>query len=239
MDTLINEFLEYIRLNDSVSKNTLESYDLDLKKYMHYLDERSIKAGETSKTMIIAYFNYLKSLNLSEATLARHLSSIRSFHQYLLDKGIVMKDPTYGFKLPKVEKKKAEVLSKEEIEILLCNQDLASEKENRFFLILQCALYLGLSASELVNLKVEDIHFDMGYVLVRNERKEKFIALGNFDWQYLKSYIEKRERDAYVFSNNRGEQLTRQGLWKIIKYGPQNIEITPQILKNTHKFYFA
>lgn len=234
METIISDFLFFMKQNNNISKNTIESYEIDLKRYIKYLVDSEMKLEDVSKTTILSYLSFLKLKNLSESTLARNLSSIRSFYHYLLDKDLVKKDPTYNLKLPKLEKKEKLYLTVEEVNYLLNNFNFQSRKELREYLILEFAIYLGLTASEIVSIKVQDINLEMSYVKVLKSEKERYVSLNKIDKENLKIYMEGIKSAQTLFYNNRNNMLTRQGLWKIIKNTNKDYLLTPQLLKNTY-----
>ncbi len=244
MDKDINNFLEFIKVDKKLSKNTLESYQRDIYQYKEYLNENNINYTNLKHEDIINYLEYLNSLNKKASTISRHLASIRLFCQYLVKNKIAKEDPTRGIQSPKIEKKAPNVLSSQEVSLLLeqpRGEDLKSIRDKA---MLEIAYATGMRVTEIISLNIDDIDLENSSVICKNENKQRIIPLGKMSLQALKEYIItarpniiKDDKEQALFVNVNGRRLTRQGFWKIIKYYKEqahiNKDITPHVLRHS------
>ena len=244
MDKDINNFLEFIKVDKKLSKNTLESYQRDIYQYKEYLNENNINYTNLKHEDIINYLEYLNSLNKKASTISRHLASIRLFCQYLVKNKIAKEDPTRGIQSPKIEKKAPNVLSSQEVSLLLEQQRGEDLKSIRNKAMLEIAYATGMRVTEIISLNIDDIDLENSSVICKNENKQRIIPLGKMSLQALKEYIItarpniiKDDKEQALFVNVNGRRLTRQGFWKIIKYYKEqahiNKDITPHVLRHS------
>ena len=185
----------------------------------------------------------LEKQGKSPATIARNISSINTFFRYLLIQGEIQGDPTDMVKAPKVEKKIPEVLSVEEMERLLTQPNGKSEKAVRDKAMLELLYATGMRVSEMINLTCEDVNMQLGYVVCKNDKRERVIPFNNKVKIALSKYIfdirntENNKDEKWLFLNRFGKQMTRQGVWKIIKGYADKAEIkkdiTPHIFRHS------
>ena len=178
------------------------------------------------------------------STVSRQAASIRSLYKYFFKFGIVEEDITDNLKLPRVEKNLPNILSTKEIELFLSQPDDKTLKGIRDKAMLEFTYATGMKASEITNLKMNDINLNDEYVVCNDGYKKRVIPLGKIAVEAIKKYLEisrpflvKDDDEKSFFVNINGGQLTRQGFWKIIKqYQNQaNIEkgITPHVLRHS------
>lgn len=242
----LEEFIKYLKNEKKMAPNSLEAYNRDIIEFMSFEAEREMNdITETSSTEIVAYLTKLKIAGKSTATVNRKLSSIRSFFSYLYNVKLISENPTLGIKSPKVEKKKLEFLSIEEIDKLLECPD-ATIKGKRDRAILEVLYATGIKVSELIEAKVEDINFRMGFMTCYGETsKARIIPLGRPARAALEEYVydvravllKDNKDEKALFVNFFGKRITRQGLWKILKeYGEKTgikHKLTPNTLRNS------
>lgn len=244
MEDFIENYIENLKNVKKLSKNTLESYKRDLKKFVKYLAENKIKIEDVEKNNIDNYIENMKQLGYKAASATRTLATLRSFYSYLLKKGKIKKDPTLDVESPKIEKKLPVVLTPSEIEKLI-NQPVTTEiKGLRDKAMLEFAYATGMRATEIINLNVEDVDLQNSFVICdEGGGSKRIIPLGKMANMAVKNYIEearkylnKKDNNA-LFLNLTGGRLTRQGLWKIIKTYTEeaNIDkdITPHVLRHS------
>ena len=246
MDKDINNFLEFIKVDKKLSKNTLESYQRDIYQYKEYLNENNINYTNLKHEDIINYLEYLNSLNKKASTISRHLASIRLFCQYLVKNKIAKEDPTRGIQSPKIEKKAPNVLSSQEVSLLFeqpRGEDLKSIRDKA---MLEIAYATGMRVTEIISLNIDDIDLENSSVICKNENKQRIIPLGKMSLQALKEYIItarpniiKDDKEQALFVNVNGRRLTRQGFWKIIKYYKEQAHITKDITPHVLRHSFA
>lgn len=250
MDKFIGQFLNYIKNEKELSKNTQKSYLRDLKQFRHYLNKySSVGLINVNKTIIITYLVYLQKGGKSASTIARSLASLRSFYQYLLNNGFIDVDPTNNLRSPKQEKKVPNILNPKEVDILLSKPVSTSFKGARDKAMLELLYATGIRVSELVSLNVDSINFDINIIIVNEDgydSNSRLIPMGNKASSCLKKYIDeyrvetlKNIEEKALFMNYQGTRLTRQGFWKILKYYTEKTNINKKITPHTLRHSFA
>ncbi|WP_427339229.1 site-specific tyrosine recombinase XerD [Caloranaerobacter sp. DY30410] len=248
MDSLLNKFLEYLLYEREASNNTIESYSRDLRQFKKYITENDINDFRlVNKTTIITYLVYLQKIGRAPSTVSRNLASVRSFYQFLLNEGIVKKDPTVNLQSPKNEKRLPQVLTPKEVELLLEQPDLNTSKGVRDRAMLELLYAAGIRVSELVALDIDDIDLKLGFLVCsKNTSNERNIPIGRFAIDILNEYL-LNHRKSFVKDNNvkalflnyHGKRLTRQGFWKIIKSYTKKINLNKAITPHTLRHSFA
>ena len=244
MDKDIKKFLEFIKVDKKLSKNTLESYQRDILQYKEYIIENNINYVNVKNEDIINYLEYLHTINKKSSTISRHLASIRLFYQYLAKSKIVKEDPTKGIQSPKIEKKAPSVLSSQEVSLLLDQPKGEDLKSIRDKAMLEIAYATGMRVTEIISLNISDIDLTNSSVTCKTENKQRMIPLGKMSLHALQEYMEtarlnmiKDDNEQALFVNVNGKRLTRQGFWKIIKYYKEQAhiskEITPHVLRHS------
>ena len=246
MEKSIKNFLEFIKINKKLSKNTLESYQRDIIQYMEYVENNKINYLKVNNEDILNYLKYLQQLNKKASTISRHLASIRLFYQYLLENKKIKEDPTKGIQSPKIEKKAPSILSSQEVSLLLEQPNGEDLKSVRDKAMLEIAYATGMRVTEIISLNVEDIDLDSSSVTCKNANKQRIIPLGKMSLNALKEYIStarlsliKDENEKALFVNINGRRLTRQGFWKIIKYYKEQAHITKELTPHVLRHSFA
>ncbi|MCE5089737.1 site-specific tyrosine recombinase XerD [Staphylococcus devriesei] len=246
MDTIIEEYLKFIQIEKGLSENTIGAYRRDLNKYKTYMSVHKIAHIDFIDRQIIQEcLGHLIDEGASSKSIARFISTIRSFHQFALREKYAAKDPTVLIETPKYEKKLPDVLEVDEVLELLETPNLNKNNGYRDRTILELLYATGMRVSELIQIEIEDINLIMGFVKVFGKgNKERIIPLGDTVIEYLDTYINnirpqllKKTVTNVLFLNMHGRPLTRQGIWKIIKqYGLQaNIskKLTPHTLRHS------
>lgn len=238
-------FLDYLRNSKHSSENTVQSYERDLRYFFYFVSKENIfEIEKINCECIEKYIDHMKELNKSSATISRALAAIRAFFFYLMKVGKVYENPTLTIVLPKIPKKIPKVLSEKEIVLLLEQPHTEDPKGIRDKAMLELLYATGIRVSELIHLKVTDININQGYILCRDQNKERIIPIGKNAIIALKHYLEevrysmiRHEEETALFVNCSGLPLTRQGFWKILKgYAKSahiNTEITPHMLRHS------
>lgn len=240
MSNIVEEFIKFLKDEKRLSKNTIDSYYRDIKQFFEYIDKININFKDVKKSTVLNYLYNLKKNKKSGSTVSRHLSSIKSFYQYLFINKIIDKEPTYTLDAPKVEKKLPATLTVEQIDRLLSMDYANNSKGLRDKALIEVLYATGLRVSEVISLKLDDINLNYGYVVCKLN-KERVIPIGSHALDALKKYIEKGRKsipdEKTLFLNLKGKKLTRQGCWKIIKEYTEKINpgfsITPKILRQS------
>ena len=244
MEKKIKLFLEFLQSDKRLSNNTLQSYKRDILQYKNYVDTNKINYLKVSKEDIKKYLMYLQDMNKKTSTISRNLASIRSFYQFLLRNKKIKTDPTEGIQSPKIEKKAPNILSSKEVELLLEQPNCIDLKGIRDKAMLEFAYATGMRVTEIISLDIDDVNLETGFVVCRNNGKQRSIPLGTLSLKALENYIKdarpiliKDENNKALFVNINGGRLTRQGFWKIVKYYKDqahiNKDITPHVLRHS------
>lgn len=221
MTSEIDLFCNYLLIDKKYSKNTIESYKRDLIKLDEFLSK---KINSVTDKDIKKYLEYITEEGENKTSIARNISSLRSFYKFLMLEKVVSCNPMENIDLPKLDKKLPDTLDEEDISLLL-DIKLTDSFSIRNKAMLELMYATGLRVSELVNLKIHDIDLDMAIVKTMGKgSKERIIPMGDYALYYVKNYITnyrnnmlKREYNDYLFLNNHGKQMTRQGFFKILK----------------------
>ena len=246
MDKQITNFLDYIVNDKKLSDNTLQSYRRDIMQYKKYIDNNKINYTKVKPEDIKEYLNYLKEMNKKSSTISRNLDSLRLLYQYLLKNNKVKKDPTEGISSPKVEKRVPNILTTQEVSLLLDQPKDVDLKGIRDKAMLEFAYATGMRVTEIISLNINDVNIEEGIVTCKNGNKQRNIPLGSLSLKALKEYIIdarpiiiKSEDEKALFVNINGKRLTRQGFWKIVKYYKDQAHITKEITPHVLRHSFA
>ncbi|MGI6112828.1 MAG: site-specific tyrosine recombinase XerD [Mahellales bacterium] len=247
MDKYLKEFMGYLINQKGVSENTLDSYTRDLKQYIIFLKKQQLsQLKQITKATIISYILFLQKKGNRTTTVSRKLSSIRSFHRFLLYKRYLDQDPTQDLESPKIERRFPNYLTTSEVELLLDQPVLSDIKGIRDKAMLELLYATGIRVSELVELNLSDINMDLGYIKCSKGFKERIIPLGSLAIKYIRKYLNtcrttmiKNPGEQALFVNCHGSRLTRQGFWKIVKYYTSKAKINKDITPHTLRHSFA
>lgn len=245
MEKFIEDFTQYIESYKGASQNTVMAYKRDLKSFTLFLSKSNINELEkVNKINIITYLFELENKGKALSTISRNIAALRTFFQYLYKQNIINNDPSIGIESPKIEKKLPQILTMEEVEILLNQPNRNDLKGIRDRAMLEILYATGIRVTELISLKLENLNLTLGYIKCLGTDKQRIIPLGSQAIYAIKTYIDKvrfvmiREpNEDALFVNCSGKPMTRQGFWKIIKGYAQksNIcdHITPHILRHS------
>lgn len=241
---ILKKYKLYLLTNKHLSDNSIDSYLLDIYKYLEYLEKSKINSIKKIKKEDI--YNYLKSLDNNKYSIysvVRKISSIKTFHRYLTSM-YEINDVSIDIDTPRFYKKLPNILTIEEVENLL-NIKLETAFDYRNKAMLEVMYATGLRVSELVNLELNNVNLDEGYVRCFGKgNKERIVPLGEIALKYLKIYIDdyrdslkKRCLSDKIFLNNHGKGITRQGFFIILKEIAEEKgikkNITPHMLRHS------
>lgn len=249
-ERILDEYTTYLKIERHLAENTVKSYNSDLTKYIGYLKNNDIKDFvKVDRYTILGFLEYLKNSGKTSNTLIRYISTLRKFHEYLFLEKITSINPMLKVDTPKKKKTLPKVMSVEEVEKLLDVPDTTTDLGIRDRTILEVMYATGMRISEISHLTLDDLHLNMGIIqTIGKGNKERIIPLGSvaLDWlnRYLNNARQKLEmKNAqdidYVFLNYRGGQISRQGLWKVIKKLVQEAGITKNVTPHTLRHSFA
>ena len=236
----IQRFVCYLTDDKNAAANTVVSYERDLRKMSSYMESQEIHAAEkVTATSLNAYILYLESNGMSTSTISRTIATLRRFFDFQCKHGGCKEDPSERLKAPKIEKKATRMVTKEEL-LKILDLGVPSPKRERDHAML-LAMSQGIRASEVIRLSLADVYLDLGYLILRGERQSRTMAVGSRLVEALRCYMKEgrekllkgRESDA-LFVNCNGSRLSRQGVWKVVKYYGEMAgiqELTPDGLR--------
>jgi len=246
----IKHFSHYLKLERSLSENSIEAYERDVSKLKQFMEMKHPKVSPLAVTSkhLQGLLQYINELGMSVYSQARILSGIKGFYKYLMFEELIEKDPTELIEGPKIGRKLPDTLSYPEIEKLLEAVDLSKPEGGRNRAMLEVLYSSGLRVSELVELNLNNIYFDVGFLRVIGKgNKERLVPIGRDAMKYLKIYIDEIrvhiplqkgfEKD--VFLNNRGKRLSRVTVFTVIKELARKTGLKKTISPHTFRHSFA
>ncbi|MFK5958866.1 MAG: site-specific tyrosine recombinase XerD [Lutibacter sp.] len=246
---ILQDYQFYLKIEKGLAKNSIESYTLDVKKLISYLEENQITTTPITITEeIIQQFIYTISKKINARSQARLISGIRNFFDYLIFEEFRKDNPTDLIEAPKIGRKLPDTLSIEEIDLLINSIDLSEPQGERNRTILETLYSCGLRVSELTQLQLSDLFFDEGFIRVLGKgNKQRFVPINIQTQKYIKQYIttirnhievQKGFEDT-VFLNRRGKNLSRVMIFTIIKNLAIKTGIKKKISPHTFRHSFA
>lgn len=246
----IKEFRSHILFEKSLSENTFESYQRDVKKLISFLEmkENSNPPTKIKTKDIRDFIQWVAEVGLSAKSQARIISSLKSFFNYLILENIITQNPVQTIENPKIGSYLPETLSTNEIDKLINNIDLSHPQGNRNKAIIEVLYSCGLRVSELINLKISNWYKKNGFIKVEGKgNKERLIPIGEIANDLIELYfienrnhqkIQKDNRD-YIFLNRNGRKLTRVMIFTIVKKLSEKANIKKNISPHTFRHSFA
>ncbi|HEX8018329.1 site-specific tyrosine recombinase XerD [Mucilaginibacter sp.] len=246
----IKGFQAYLKLEKSLSDNSIEAYSRDIEKLYQFSDLQVVKLKPELITLtdLRGFINWINELGMIPSSQARILSGIKAFYKYLLMEDIIKSDPSELLESPKIRRKLPDTLSYEEINKIIAALDLSKPEGVRNKAILETLYGSGLRVSELTELKLSNLYLDIEFIKVTGKgNKERLVPIGSEAIKALKIWIEnvrvhnpiKRGEEDYVFLNRRGTRLSRQIIFLTIKGLAETIGLKKKISPHTFRHSFA
>jgi integrase/recombinase XerD len=248
MQRQIDGFLTYLKEEKQCSENTTSAYRNDLSQFLDFMPSETAGWDDVNKRTLSAYVRFLKDRDYASSTVARKVAAVKSFFHFLLDTGVLADDPTATLDSPKVKKRLPKILSREEIEALLTQPVGSSDpKSLRDKAFLELLYATGLRVSELVSLDLQDIDLDSHTVrCATRDNRGRILPFTERAAQALRIYLQRGRpsllrdnEESALFLNHRGQRLTRQGLWLIIKSHVETAGLGEDVTPHTLRHSFA
>lgn len=249
MKQTIHAYALYLEEDKGMSSSTLESYLRDVDKFIEFADkEYGIREAEqVRRTHVILFIGQLKQAGRANATIARSVVSLRSYFHFLMRRGEILQDPTFDVEAPKADKTPPQVLTIQEIELLLASPDTRSPQGVRDRAMLELLYATGIRVSELIALDVRDVQPGMRFIRCGGAGKERILPIGAPAAQWASVYvneyrnllIKNEAEEQALFVNVSGRRLTRQGFWKLLKKAAVDAGISGEITPHTLRHSFA
>jgi integrase/recombinase XerD len=236
----VKRFLNYLTVEKGLSENTLDAYHRDIRKFIAHLDESDRKITGFNKNDIISFLNHLRDKGNQTATLARNIATIRSFCKFMLLEGMIDEDPVENLSTPKGWKRIPKVLGIEEVSTLLNSPGGKYALRDRA--ILEIIYSSGLRVSELINIKMNDLNFEAGFITIMGKgSKERVVPVNEYTLGTIKRYIEEsrpellnKRTSQFLFLAKGGKPLTRQRIWQLFNKYSKGLSssISPHTLRH-------
>jgi integrase/recombinase XerD len=244
---LIDRFLDAIWMERNLSENTLGAYRADLMALNQRLAQRSIVLARADRADIVDYIAWRVESGAKPRSTARQLSSFRRFFRYLLREGMLADDPTAQIAMPKIGRALPQSLTEEEVEALLGAPVVAEPLGHRDRAMLEVLYATGVRVSELINLKISQINLNQGVLrIVGKGDRERLIPLGDEAQDWIKEFVAGprveillERQTEYLFPTRRGDRMTRQAFWHIIKRYAKKAGIKKKLSPHTVRHAFA
>ncbi|MGB8953476.1 MAG: site-specific tyrosine recombinase XerD [Candidatus Aminicenantales bacterium] len=245
-EDILRLFLEFLSVEKGMAVNTVQSYAGDLKKLFLFFKKEKISWNEVREAELVRFIHQQSQAGLSARSLARLISAMKSFYNFLLVDGRLQKNPAINLTSPKAWFSLPKFLTVKEMKRLLCQPDVHDIYGMRDRAMLEVMYAAGLRVSELIHLKTADVNLKEGFCLCRGKGgKERIVPLGRSAVESLNKYLAdgrprllRRPADA-LFLTRRGEHFTRQGFWKMLQDYAHRANLSPKISPHTLRHSFA
>ncbi len=247
----IRGFRSFLQLEKSLSKNSVDAYLRDIGKFRQFLEvsgQIQLSPQAIRPDHLADFMWWISRLGMTPTSQSRIASGIRAFFRYLLHEDMIDDDPTEMFELPKIARRLPDTLSKEDIEKMIAAVDLSHPQGERNKAIVETLYGCGLRVSELVNLQMANLHFDIGFIIVTGKgNKQRWVPIGSKAVQQVERYLRfarsqiniKKGNEHFVFLNQRGSLLTRVMVFYIVKQLAEKAGLHKTISPHTLRHSFA
>jgi len=243
-EDILQVFLEFLSVEKGLSSNTVLSYSRDMKKLFHFFRKEKIHCLKAEEEDLIRFIHHQSMAGLSARSLARIISSMKSFYKFLVLDGVIKKNPAVSLSSPKTWLSLPKFLTVKEVESLLSQPDEKDVRGIRDKAMLELLYATGLRASELVSLKPKDLNLAEGFLLCLGKGgKERIVPIGDSAARAVRIYLDEarprmlKQPNESLFLTYRGSSFTRQGFWKLLKaYAKKaglDLKISPHVLRHS------
>jgi integrase/recombinase XerD len=247
LEDQLKEYLHFLTIERGLSLNTRESYERDLMRYFAFVKEQGLTSWQAvDRFVVVKFISQLQTEKKASTTIMRMVSSLRRFHQFLRQERYTDQDPMQHIDSPKKQQRLPQTLSIKEVELLIETPDVTKPLGLRDRAILEVMYATGLRVSELIGLKLGNIHLKMGLLqTIGKGDKERIVPLGDYAIHWIERYlqearpllIKKNPEELFLFVNRNGTGLSRQGIWKnlkqIVREAGINKVVTPHTLRHS------
>jgi integrase/recombinase XerD len=248
MQELLTRYLNYLLIERGMAQNTLEAYGRDLRRYFQFLQQKDItELQEVKPEVIIEYLVQIKADGLSANSMNRALAALRGFYKYLTQEKIIGQSPLVNIELAKVWMRLPDTISKEEMNVILIQPGNQTASAMRDTAMLEFLYATGIRVSELINLTMNSINWQVGFVVVMGKgSKERIVPIGKTAYDCTRRYVDmarpqlmQKKNTDVLFLNRFGTKFTRQGLWKIVIRYAQKAGLQKKVHPHTFRHSFA
>ena len=249
MQELLTKYFNYLLIERGIAQNTLESYSRDLRRFVLFVHEekRLANLNEVTTEVITEYLVRIRDEGLAAYSMNRSLAALRGFYKYLLREKIIKKNPLANIELAKVWMKLPDTVSKEEMTAILAQPGTQSTPAIRNTAMLELLYATGIRVSELINLTMNSVNWQVGFLIVMGKgSKERIVPVGKVAYDCVRRYVdevrpklmEKKSTDV-LFLNRFGRKFSRQGFWKIVVGYAKQAGLQKKVYPHTFRHSFA
>ena len=245
----IKEFQDYLRIERGLADNSVMNYSLDLQRLRHFLAEHRLKVSPIDiDNTVVQQFIYEVAKEVSATSQSRMISGLKSFFSFLLFENYRTSNPMELIETPRLGRKLPDVLSLEEIDLLISVIDLSTAEGERNRSIIETLYGCGLRVTELVELRISDLYFEEGFISVTGKgNKQRFVPIAGTTQKLISLYINevrihapiKKGFEDILYLNRRGRQLSRAMIFTIVKQLAKKAELEKKISPHTFRHSFA
>ena len=247
--TLISRFLKQLWLEKGLSKNTIRSYEYDLKNLSTWLRSQETQGLDlVDKKIILGYLSYLLEKGISSRSASRRLSCVKSFYKFLFDEHLIDKDPAEKVENPKLGRSLPNIISEKDVEALLLSPDTGTALGMRDKTMLELIYACGLRVSEIIGVSVYQVNLRQGALITMGKgSKERMIPIGDIALSWLNNYLDEARskllkhnlREDILFPSRNGLPMTRQTFWHRVKLYATKAGIKQKLSPHTLRHAFA
>ena len=249
MQELLTKYFNYLLIERGIAQNTLESYGRDLRRFVLFVQEekRFTNLREVTPEVITEYLVRIRDEGLAANSMNRSLAALRGFYKYLLREKIIKENPLANIELAKVWMKLPDTVSKEEMTAILAQPGTQSNPAIRNTAMLELLYATGIRVSELINLTMNSVNWQVGFLIVMGKgSKERIVPVGKVAYDCVRRYVdevrpklmEKKSTDV-LFLNRFGRKFSRQGFWKIVVGYAKQAGLQKKVYPHTFRHSFA
>jgi len=247
-NTLVKLYKSYLVSELTSSPNTVDAYRRDMRRFAEYMEMHNNKSASAVTIGFVAgYIRFLLDIGLAPRSVARNISSLRTFWSFLIINRYADTDPLEGIELPKMASKIPDVLSVKEIDRILKSIKIDTPLGLRNRAILEFMYGTGARVSECIDTQISSIHADVGFIrLFGKGAKERLVPIAEESLYWIDRYLRdgrpklaKTNSGGYIFLNNRGGKLSRMGIWKIVRRWTEAAGIEKRVHPHTFRHSFA
>jgi integrase/recombinase XerD len=248
MLTMLEGYLNYLLIERGVAPNTLEAYGRDLQRYLAFIRQKGLSHfKEATPEIIVEYLVLIKNEGLSANSMNRALAALRGFYKYLLMEKLIEQTPLANIELAKVWMRLPDTISKEEMKIILAQPGDKTPAALRDTAMLELLYATGIRVSELINLTMNSINWQVGFLTVMGKgSKERIVPIGKTAYDCVREYVDKarpqlmqKKNTEVLFLNRFGGKFSRQGFWKLVIRYAAKAGLQKKVHPHTFRHSFA
>jgi integrase/recombinase XerD len=245
---MLERYLNYLLIERGVAQNTLEAYGRDLQRYLAFITQKGLSHfKDATPEIIVEYLVLIKNEGLSANSMNRALAALRGFYKYLLMEKLVEQTPLANIELAKVWMRLPDTLSKEEMKVILAQPGDKTPAALRDTAMLELLYATGIRVSELINLTMNAINWQVGFLTVMGKgSKERIVPIGKTAYDCVRVYVDKarpqlmqKKITEVLFLNRFGGKFSRQGFWKLVIRYSSKAGLMKKVHPHTFRHSFA